>query len=216
VGTSRYGDSSNYVVDVEGSLINSTFMTGCSIYSNGGILDRVTSIDSCIMWVGGFSSSITQIDCFSFGGLNNNGVLRNCMFGGSRNTGVNDYMDISFDDSCSIYNSIFGAIRSDSTKYVNLKANKLLSKIRYGANGKISGNVYLTHLQTNSDTWGFEINLQTWVDKNPVKNLYGYHYDITGNINDKYVTNLYGTKDLIHELTDELNIVRLITKSTLQ
>jgi len=212
----RYGNSSNYFVNAKGVLSNSTFMSGCYINSDGGTINKVTSIDSCSVNVGGLTSHISRLNIFSFGTIINNGYMANCMVGGSRNTGVNDYTDIAFDSGCSVYNSIFGSIRSDNMDYVGLKANKLLCKIRYGGNGKMSGNVYLTHLQTNPNTWGHDIHLQTWVDVNPVKGIYGYFYDVTGEITDKYVTNLYGNKNLIHQLTDELNVVQLITKSTLQ
>jgi len=213
--SSRYGLSGDININIKGSLDNSIFVTGSELYSSGGFIDAVTSIDNMNITLGGPSSYLERVHFFKTGNFNNKGKVFNLMVGGSRDN-INDFCDISFDGGCEIRNSIFGAIRTDSTLFKGFYANKFLFKVLITGDNICSGSVYLTQLEGSYNIYDTDVYLKTLSSLNPKTGKNGYYYPITGNIDAKHVHNLLGNKNLIHEYADSFNVIQLITKATLQ
>lgn len=213
----RYGLSGDISVNSDGGIYDSSFMTGLNISAPvGGNLWDVTAIDTAHMTMSSTGVYMNKVHMFRFGEYNNNGSIFNTSFGASTD-GINDYCTYTFDGGCDIRNSVFGDIRGDNVLFNSVRANKLLYKFKMTGNNVITGNMYLTQIECGNDTWGSKLDINTWYNINPVKvTKYGYYYPITGGISGLYVNNILGKKNIVHELADSLNVIQLITKSTLQ
>jgi hypothetical protein len=212
----RYGSSGSISVDMLGGIYNSSFMTGLTIVgAQSASLVEVRGIDACSLSISD-DASISKVNLLSFGNIEMGGIFYNTTFGSSR-SGTNDYTSMRFDGTTHVRNSIFGGIRTDYMKFEDLQCNKFLCMIWYGGANRISGNIYLTQLQTTANVWGADINLKTYVNRNPKTNRFGYYYSVVGEIlNDLYVDNYNGQRDLVHVSSDSLNVISWVTKAILQ
>jgi hypothetical protein len=207
---SQYIQSNPINVKITDGISKSTFMSGASILStsenrtNG--LSKITAIDAIDLHNKGV---IENLIVLTTGRINNNGYINYLTTAGMPSNaspfGVT-YIDVHFDDTCRVRNTIIGGKRVDRMTFSNVQTNKCLFSFSRGQYLKIANStLFLTAIKCNSDFYSNHLSFDT-TRYNSRKNKHGYLYDTNSSlVGQKLITNNLG--DLMYQtiVTDQNN-----------
>ncbi len=206
----HFGTSVNINVNSKnGTINNSSFMTGSFGFTNSGIINNTRTFDSGVI---GNTSTIDNVNIFNYGSINNKGFIGNSTFGGGGGSPSNDYI---MSETTNINACIFGGNLSESFIINGILSNSLIVT-RTLNSSNLNGTLYLTLFKAIGNIYGSDIKLLTSINQIPSKGYYGYIYDFSNNLSDIDAHNNNFKKNLISNTIDINNITTITTISTVQ
>ena len=212
--TQRYGNSGSIYVDSSnGSMRDSTFLTGPTVINNKDIRNVTATEYISITNTGQIFNCIIN----GYGAIDNKGKLINNNFGGGYvGSGVNEYFNYFVSDDSSIIDSVFGMNRCDILNFNNLIANKCIFINRYSSYSSISGKQYLTQFKSNGFLFGSSVTIDSFSNQIPLKGYYGYVYDYNTDIYDTELNNFNQNRHLVYQNVDSGNTISIVNVVNVQ
>ncbi|MFK7059666.1 hypothetical protein V3Q90_05945 [Flavobacterium oreochromis] len=199
---SQYNEKNAIEIIITNGISLSTFMAGSTILSSSehkiGLI-RITAIDNLILNNKGF---VDSLQILATSKINNNGYMNCVTIGGMPSNatpfGVT-YINLDFDPTCQIRNTIFGGKRADRLFFNNVQTNKCLFSFSRGQYLKFSNSLlYLTAFKFGGDFYSNLLSLDTTKLNTKKNNLSGYLYEVPENLSgQKIFTNT--NNDLVYE-----------------
>ncbi|MDI9309226.1 MAG: hypothetical protein QM535_03330 [Limnohabitans sp.] len=179
---SQYNQKNVIDVKITDGICYSTFLAGGNIYSNSEnrnySLRNIVAVDSVELRNQGIIDSLFVL---ASSNIKNGGDINFLTIAGMASNasayGVT-YIDVLFDSSSKIRNTIIGGKRVDRVTFNNVQTNKCLFIFSRGQYLKFSNsNLYLTCFKNGNDFYSNYISFDTTKASTKKGNLHGYLYD---------------------------------------